>query len=82
MTKNTENLIPENGIDLLVSYQFEKTPGYHAEKDNPGTWVEETVYTELESVELVLGGTGIEQIHLMDEKQKQYVIGMLTYEVE
>ena len=69
MRNNTETLVDENGIELLVNYDYEKSDG------------EDGLYlTELKSVEIVIAGTGIDILGLMNEKQKGAIISKLQYE--
>ena len=75
----TETLIDDNGIELLVSYEYEKDAPYFAELGNPATFVPETVGTELKSVEVIITGTGIDILERLNEKQKQFLINKLTY---
>lgn len=79
MTSATETILEENGIELLVGYDYEKSPSFHAEIGNPGTYVGEMVYTELTSVEVVILGVGINILPEMKESQKEYIISLLEY---
>jgi len=80
MRKNVETFCEGDNIELLVAYQHENSPSYYEEPGNPGTLVEEMVYTELTSVEVVIKGTGIEILHQLTEKQKSFIIQNLSYE--
>ncbi len=66
MRKNTETILDEEGFEILVGYH------YHPEDDG--------IETELDSVELVFMGTGIEILHQLSEKQKDGIIDKLSYE--
>lgn len=77
MKKNYETIADDNGIELIVGYEYDLTP---AMEDEPGCYVEEMVYTELTSVEIVIAGVGIDILHLLSDKQKSKIIGQLTYE--
>lgn len=79
MKHNTETIIDENGIEILVGYdyeisdsQIEECHGFHE--------VGQMVYTELKTVEVVIKGTGIDLLPLMNNKQKAYIIEQLNYE--
>ena len=80
MKQATETIIDENGIELLISYEYEYTDGHYEEPNNIATWVEATVYTELKEVELVIAGEGISLLPILSEKQKQSIISKLSYE--
>jgi hypothetical protein len=79
MTKATETIIDESGIELLVGYEYDKSPSFHAEIGNPSTYVGEMVYTELTSVELVIAGVGLNILRQLTEKQKEHIISLLEY---
>lgn len=81
MKNNSETLVSENGLEVLVAYEYNETPGYYEEAGNPGTWIEPSIDdTKLTSVEFVIKGRGIQLLHLLTEKEKQYLIDQLTYE--
>lgn len=79
MKKNAETLVDESGFEILVGYRYDKSPSQkefcHGEYE-----VGQLVYTELESVELVIKGTGIDILPRLNEKQKEYIIEQLNYE--
>lgn len=79
MKHNCETISDDNGIELLVGYDYEESEsqveechGYHE--------VGCLVYTELKSVELVIAGRGIDVLSSMTQKQKDHIISKLTYE--
>lgn len=80
MKHNTELLLDDNGIELLVSYDYEKSDQYEAEPGNGATLVEPMVYTELNSVELVIAGRGIDLLPLLHPNEKEFIISKLQYE--
>ena len=80
MKSNVETIADDNGIELLVGYRYENSPSYYEEPENPGSLVQEMVYTELESVEVVIKGQGIQILPMLTEKQKEYIISNLSYE--
>ena len=80
MKRNSETIIDECGIEMLVGYRYSVEPSFHAEPGNASTFVSSMVYTELDSVEVVICGVGIDILKMMSEKQKQYVITQLMYE--
>lgn len=87
MKKNSETICDDNGIEILVGYKYEESPKYYAEPGNPGTLVEAMVYTEIDSVEVVIAGIGIDilpkietmDVHLKD-KMLNKIINLLNYE--
>lgn len=68
MKHNCETLCDDNGIEVLVGYKYYPS-------DEPGL-----NETELQSVEIVIGGIGINVLPVMNEKQKQNIISNLQYE--
>ena len=80
MRKNTETIVDDNGIEMLVGYEYEVSLSFQAEYGNPSTHVDTMIYTELKSVELVIANKGVEFLPLIDEKQKDFIISKLTYE--
>lgn len=79
MTHNAEAVTDENGFEILVSYDYEQSEsqveeghGYH----EVGLMIE----TVLTSVEIVIGGIGVDIIHLLGERQKEFIISKLSYE--
>jgi len=80
MRKNTETIVDDNGIEMLVGYEYEVSLSFFAEHNNPSTHVDTMIYTELKSVELVVCKSGIELLPFMSEKQKDFIISKLTYE--
>ena len=87
MKKNTETIVDENGIEILVGYRYEESPSFYAEPENPGTLVEAMVLTEITSIEVVIAGIGIDilpkietmDVHLKD-KMLNKIINLLNYE--
>jgi len=80
MKQNSETICDDNGFEILVGYEYEKTEGYYEEPGNAATFVEPIVYTELKSVELVIAGRGIELLALLHPGEKEFIIGKLQYE--
>lgn len=81
MKHNSETIVDDNGIEMLVGYEYEVSLAFHAEPGNPSTFVDTDVRTELKSVELVVCKNGIELLPFLSEKQKDYIISKLTYEI-
>ena len=81
MTHNSQTIIDESGIELVVGYDFEQSDDYYAEEGNPGTYVAGMVYTELTSVAIFIKGWVVTDIlPLLTDKQKEYIISLLNYE--
>lgn len=79
MQHNTETITDENGIEILVGYDYEQSPsqieeghGYHE--------VGNLIETELKTVEIVIAGKGIDILPSMNEKQKEAIVELLNYE--
>lgn len=79
MTHNAEALTDENGFEILVSYNYEQGES-QVEEGHGLHEVGLMIYTELTSVEVVIGGIGVDIIHLLGERQKEFIISKLTYE--
>jgi hypothetical protein len=78
LKQNTETLVDENGIEILVGYNYEQSPSQKEE----GHGIHEVgnqIYTELSSVEVVIAGVGIDVLPRMTEKQKEEIISKLEY---
>jgi len=80
MKKNAETISDDNGVELLIGYQYEAEKDYYEEPGNPFTLVKGMVYTELTSVEVVIKGKGIDILPQLNDRQKEYIICQLTYE--
>lgn len=80
MRNNSETIVDDNGIEMLVGYDYDVSLSFQAEYGNPNTHVDTMIYTELKSVELVVCKNGIELLPFLSEKQKEYIISKLTYE--
>lgn len=76
MTQATEIISDDNGIEILVGYEFEKSPSQIEE----GTEVGKLVYTELKSVEVVIAGRGINILPALHPNEKEHIISKLQYE--
>lgn len=79
MNKNCETIVDDSGIEILVSYWYEKSKS-QVEEGHGFHEVGLMVYTELVSVELVIAGRGIELIKELTENEKEFIISKLTYE--
>lgn len=79
MKRNAESICDDNGIEVLVAYKYDKTEQVHEEPGNMATCVAPVVYTELEYVEVVIAGIGIDILPMMTEKQKLKVIDNLSH---
>ena len=78
MTHTCENIIDQDGIELLVSYDFEKSDS-QIEECHGFHEVGNMVYTDLCSVEVIVKGSGIDILPLMNERQKKHIISLLNY---
>jgi len=78
MKSNCEMLVDENGFEVLVGYNYEKSKDIH--DTDEGIICEPLVYTELTSVELVMNGRGIDVLKQMHPAQKEWIIAKLQYE--
>lgn len=80
MKKNTETIVDEQGIEILVGYRYEESPSFYAEPGNPGTLVDAMVYTEIDSVEVVIKGVGLDILPNLSSRQVDYIKSLLNYE--
>jgi hypothetical protein len=80
MKKNTETIVDENGIEILVGYRYEESPSFYAEPGNPGTLVDAMVLTEIDSVEVVIKGVGLDILPHLSSRQVDYIKSLLNYE--
>jgi len=79
MKSNAELICDDNGIEILVGYEYEQSDSQIEE----GHGLHEVgclVYTELTSVEVVIKGRGIDILSRLTEKEKDFIIGKLQYE--
>lgn len=79
MTNNTELIVDNNGFEILVSYDYEEEKARYEEQGNVASFVAESVYTELRSVEVIIAGTGIDILPMMNKRQHNQIIEKLTY---
>lgn len=79
MKKNSETIVDENGIEILVDYRYELSAS-HQEECHGIYEVGLMVYTELTSVEVVIAGSGIDILKLLTDKEKEFIISKLNYE--
>ena len=78
MKQGTETLADDNGFEILVGYNYEKTKDIH--DTDEGIICEPLVYTELTSVEVVIKGRGIDILSLLHPSQKEFIIENLQYD--
>lgn len=77
-TKNVETIVDEAGVEILVSYNWSKEYDEAEHEDN--FCALPIIYTELNSVEIVIKGKGIDILPMMSEKQKAAIIEQLNYD--
>ncbi len=78
LTTQTECICDDNGIEINITYEFEKSDSQieegHGLHDVGGG-----VYTQVKSVELVIAGKGIELLHQLTPKQLKNLTNKITY---
>ena len=79
MISNNECLADDNGIEVLVSYEYEVSEP-HFEFGHGKHQVGATVETDLKSVEVIISGVGIDILHLLNKKQINSILDKLTYQ--
>lgn len=79
MTQNAEIIADDNGIELLIGYSYEPSEST-LEELNGHYHVGALLYTELNSVEIVIAGRGIEILDRLTAKQKEEIVSKLNYD--
>lgn len=79
MKRNSEMISDDGGIEILVGYRYEQSESTLEENDGE-YHVGCLCYTELDSVEVVIKGRGIEILPMLTDRQKDFIIANLTYE--
>lgn len=79
MSSNTETICDDNGFELLVNYDFEKSES-QVEEGHGRHEVGCMVYTELRSIELVVAGRGIQLLKHLTTTEKEFIISKLQYD--
>lgn len=74
--KENLTLVDESGIEVLVCFTQEKDSPEDTHEDDFGTRT--MVYTELHSVEVIIKGTGIDILPLMNERQKMVIVEQIN----
>jgi len=77
MKYNSEIICDDNNIEILVGYNYEKS---ESQKEEQGIEVGQMVYTELQSVEVVIAGRGINILPLLHPNEKEFIISKLNHE--
>lgn len=80
LKSNTETLCDDNGIEIIVGYEYDREKDYEEEPGNPATLVQGMIYTELTSVEVVIAGIGVDVLPSLTSKQIDHLIGKLNYD--
>lgn len=79
MKRNSEMISDDGGIEILVGYRYEQSDG-QLEEGHGYHQVGCMIYTELDSVEVVIKGRGVEILPMLTDRQKDFIIANLTYE--
>lgn len=79
MNKSYETICDDNGIELIVGYEWEKSPS-QIEEGHGFHEVGLTIATFLNSVEIVIAGIGIDLLPVLKESQKKEIYSKLQYE--
>lgn len=80
MKKTCQTICDDNGCEINVGYRYEESPSFYAEPGNPGTLVDAMVYTEIDSVEVVIKGVGLDILPHLSSRQVDYIKSLLNYE--
>ena len=78
MENNSECLVDENGIEILVNYDYEESE-CQLEEGHGTHEVGCMIYTELKSVEVVISGIGIDILPSMNQLQKEAIVNKLDH---
>lgn len=73
MQSDSKVILEDNGIEILVGYDFEKSPS-QVEEGHGEHEVGNRYYTELTSVEVIISGVGIDILPQLNTKQKDAII--------
>lgn len=79
MTRNSETICDDNGIEIIVDYYYDKSES-QLEEGHGTHEVGCLVETQLKSVEVVIAGTRTQIISLLTERQKDEIISKLNYD--
>ncbi len=82
MKNSVETIVDDNGIEVLVDYDYELNEAYYAEIGNPATFVPASVddsSIKINSFEIVIGGTGIDIVSQLDKRQIDFIKPKLKY---
>lgn len=80
MNKSYETICDDNGIELIVGYEWEQSPS-QIEEGHGLHEVGLTIATFLKSVEIVIAGRGIELLPMLKESQKNEIYSKLQYDL-
>jgi hypothetical protein len=80
MKKNTELIVDDAGLEILVAYRYERNPsqieechGYHEMGGG--------INVELEAVEVIVkGGSSVNILPFLNSKQEDYIIDKLNFD--
>jgi hypothetical protein len=76
--KNSETISDDNGIELLVGYEYQQSAS-QVEECHGLHEVGQLVETTLTSVEVVIAGIGIEILPRLNKRQREQIIDKLNY---
>jgi len=79
MKHTCETIVDDNGIELTVGYDYEITPS-QVEECHGLHDVGNFIYTELQTVELIINHIGIDVLPILTPMQKDYIISLLNYD--
>lgn len=79
MKHNSELISDDNGIEVLVGYNYE-TSGSHKEYCHGEHEVGLLTETILTSVEVVICGRGIDILPMLTKREKEHIVQKLNYE--
>lgn len=78
MVNNTETLVDDNGIEVLVNYDYEQSES-QIEEGHGFHEVGKMIYTELCSVEVIIAGEGSDILPILSPRQQKSIISKLQY---
>lgn len=78
MSNNTETIIDENGIEVIVNYDYENDKQI---EEGHGLHNVGGIVIELKLVEVVIAGKGLNILPMLDNNQRNSLINQFSYAV-
>lgn len=76
-TTHTETIVDENDIELTVKYKAERS--LQVEECHGQQFVENGISITLIHVEIVIAGTGIDLVDMLNKSQQEAIVNQLSF---